>query len=437
MNDKIDELKVEYPLLHDISKTKQVFWINPNKNDDMLPQNYFKIEQIIDAENRLKRFSPYLKVVFPETKKLKGIIESELIELTTIKQWIENTYQFNIEGKVILKCDHDLPISGSIKARGGIYEVLKYAESIAIEKGLLQLTDDYSKLHDPLFQKLYSQYSIAVGSTGNLGLSIGIIGVKLGFQVTVHMSSDAKEWKKQLLREKGVNVIEYQADYNVAVAEGRKEAEKNPYCHFIDDENSIDLFAGYAVSSLRLKEQLDHANILVDEKHPLFVYLPCGVGGGPGGVAYGLKAIFGSNVHLFFGEPVQSPCMTIGLMTGLHDQIAVSDFGLTNTTVADGLAVGRASKFVGKVMEPIISGCYTVDDSFLFESLRHIYENEKIFMEPSAHAAVFGLISLLQNGQHYISKEQLENKMNNATHIIWSTGGSMVPNEEKEAYLRK
>ena len=239
-----------------------------------------------------------------------------------------------------------------------------------------------------------------------------------------------------MLREKGVTVIEHKTDYTTAVAQGRKIAEQDEFCHFVDDENSLDLFLGYSVAGLRLQQQLTQAKIKVDEEHPLFVYIPCGVGGAPGGVAYSIKQIYGEHVHIFFGEQFASPCMLLGMMTGLHDQISVADIGLSNKTEADGLAVGRPSKFVGTMMESVISGCYTVDDSFLFRSLKGMYEQENIFMEPSAHAGVYGPIELMMQGKKYLQQHQLTDKMHNATHIIWSTGGDLVPQELRQQYLQ-
>lgn len=293
---------------------KETFWLNDRLGEceEVLRRSAVTMEDMLDASRRLVRFAPYLERVFPETGEHGGIIESPIVELTEMTRYLAKETGQDVQGALLLKCDSHLPISGSIKARGGIYEVLKLAEDIALESGRLSLDDSYARLADDEFKSLFEQYSIAVGSTGNLGLSIGIMGAKLGFKTTVHMSADAKLWKKSMLRSKGVTVKEYADDYSKAVEAGRKEAQGDPMCHFVDDENSLSLFLGYTVAALRLKKQFDARGVTVDKEHPLFVYLPCGVGGGLGGVLFGLKAVFGEHAHCFFAEPTHSPACCWG-----------------------------------------------------------------------------------------------------------------------------
>ncbi|HBC5557699.1 TPA: D-serine ammonia-lyase [Proteus mirabilis] len=433
----INKLKNDYPLVRDLVDLKEVVWFNPNvtSTDQGLPYVGLTQNDVMDAQARLQRFAPYLMKAFPETASTEGIIESAVVDIPQMKGALEKRYNTLIEGQLRLKKDSHLPISGSIKARGGIYEVLTHAEKLAIAAGLLTTEDNYEKLFSDEFRKFFSQYSIAVGSTGNLGMSIGIMSAKLGFSVSVHMSADARQWKKDKLRAHGVNVVEYEQDYSIAVEQGRKEAEKNPRCFFIDDENSKTLFLGYAVAGLRLKHQFETLNIPVDSEHPLFVYLPCGVGGGPGGVAFGLKLAFGDAVHCLFAEPTHSPCMLLGVYTQLHDGISVQEVGIDNITAADGLAVGRASGFVGRAMERLIDGYYTIDDQELYNLLSLLNKEEGIQLEPSALAGMTGAIHVSQ-AKDYLQGLSLDSqKMHNATHLVWATGGGMVPTDEMQKYL--
>lgn len=435
----INTLVNESEILKKVKNREEILWINKDKNE----KNDFKVEgltpeDIDDAEDRLSRFSEYIMKAFPETKKDKGLIESPLREIPLMKNTLNKNYRSKLEGKLFLKMDSHLPIAGSVKARGGIYEILKHTEDLALEKGLIKKDDSYEKLRDPEVRDFFSQYSIHVGSTGNLGLSIGIISAEIGYKVTVHMSADAKEWKKDLLRNYGVEVVEYTEDYGKAVEEGRKKSLEDPNSYFVDDENSKTLFLGYSVAAKRLKKQIKEQNIMVDKDHPLFVYIPCGVGGAPGGISYGLKVVFKENVHCFFVEPTESPCMLIGMESGLNNKISVQDIGLTGITDADGLAVGRPSGFVGNVMKNLLSGIFTIKDFKLYDYLRDLMNSENIFLEPSACATFEGPANLLNynNGIEYIKSINLNSKMENATHIVWATGGRLVPEDVRKEYLK-
>lgn len=430
------------PAVEQFSQACELGWANPR----LLPFDAVRAlcdlvvpdSTIADAAARLERFAPFLERAFPETRATGGLIESPLREIPAMRDALAGTCGTTLPGRLFLKMDSHLAIAGSVKARGGIYEVLKHAEDLALKAGLIRVGDDYAALAGPAARELFGRHTVQVGSTGNLGLSIGIASAALGFRAVVHMSADAKQWKKDLLREKGVEVVEYADDYSRAVREGRAASDADPTSYFVDDERSVDLFCGYAVAAGRLKAQLDGMGIAVDADHPLLVYLPAGVGGAPGGVSYGLKWLFGDDAHCFFCEPVQCPSVTLGIATQLFERANVRDFGLSGQTEADGLACASPSGFVTRIMTNLLSGSFTVSDTHLFDYMRLLHASEGIDIEPSSCAAFAGPAGLLAHPETaaYCAAHGLDlGRLSCATHVAWATGGALVPPEIMAGYL--
>lgn len=390
-------------IIERLKKEESFLWLqDPGKK-----RSPFNLEDLEEARRFMESFAPFLREVFPETKPSQGRISSGLKELPKMQKSLAIE-----KGRLFAKLDNELPVAGSIKARGGFYEVLYHARKLAEEAGFYQ--------EDPLnilnHRDFYDDYEIEVASTGNLGLSIGIISATLGFRVSVHMSSDAKQWKKDLLRKKGARVLEYPGDYTAAVKEARK-ASLSKGSYFVDDEKSPYLFMGYALAAYELKEQLEEKKI---RNQPLYIYLPCGVGGAPGGIAYGVSLLL-PKAKIYFAEPTKAPAVLLGMLTGKHEKISVADIGLSGKTDADGLAVGRASSLVGPLMVGRIDGIYTLDDSTMLAYLKTLYESENLKVEPSACAGF--------KGPSFIDKEGI--------HLVWLSGGSLVPEENFVEYLER
>jgi D-serine dehydratase len=384
------------------------------------------VQSVSDAVDRWRRFAPLLAVLF-KAQTPDGIIESALLPIPRlVARHAHPLAPSDLANRTFVKADHALPLAGSIKARGGLYAVLCIAERAALEAGLLRIGADYSALATPEAREFFSVRQIVVGSTGNLGFAVGLAGRALGFQTIVHMSHDAKAWKKQRLRALGVSVVEYRSDYTSAVTAAREAAQALPEAHFIDDERSADLFFGYSAASARLAEQLSERGIEVDADRPLCVYLPCGVGGAPAGVLFGLRALLGRHVWGFFAEPCASPCMLMRLK-GAPASASVYDLGLDNQGVADGLAVARASDFAFTRIGTQVMGGYTVTDAQMLAWVAAASAEEKLRLEPSAAA---GFPIALQDAWRFFAYDRLRARMTRATHVIWTTGGSLLPDEE-------
>lgn len=421
-------------VLRQLAAVQETVWLphGPAEAPDLDPSI------IDDAEDRFRRFAPLFAKQFPETRMTGGILEGPLECFSNLHAEMKPTFSAGVGWNLWAKRDDLLPVSGSIKSRGGIHEVLETAERWVTEAGLMGENILRTFAREDV-RELLAQYRLVVGSTGNLGLSIGLSGRALGIQVSVHMAAEAKQWKKDMLREVGAEVIEHDQSFTAAVAEGRSEAEADPQAHFVDDENSLSLFAGYAVAGRRLAGQLRSLSISVSPESPLFVYLPCGIGGAPGGVTFGLKHELGDAVRCFFVEPTHAPAVFLGRLTGKDAAISVHDIGVDGRTVADGLAVAQPSELVGRHMGGLIDGFVTVSDENMLRMVSLAHKAEGAQLEPSACAGLMAIRLLGKalesdtSGRTGVTREAYEQ----ATHVAWLTGGSMVPEQEVQNTLNQ
>ena len=88
-------------------------------------------------------------------------------------------------------------------------------------------------------------------------------------------------------------------------------------------------------------------------------------------------------------------------------------------------------------MERLLDGYYTMSDQRMYDLLGLLNQVEGIQLEPSALAGMVGPIVVADNDEYLNRMGMSDAKLANATHLVWATGGGMVPAVEMEKYLSK
>jgi D-serine dehydratase len=84
------------------------------------------------------------------------------------------------------------------------------------------------------------------------------------------------------------------------------------------------------------------------------------------------------------------------------------------------------------MMQTLMSGAFTVTDENMLNWQERIRILEGIRLEPSACAGFGGLKQIEQAGNlfaGYLQKHGLQDHMEDAVHIVWGTGGGLMPEE--------
>ncbi|MEZ5086327.1 MAG: hypothetical protein R2722_08770 [Tessaracoccus sp.] len=88
-------------------------------------------------------------------------------------------------------------------------------------------------------------------------------------------------------------------------------------------------------------------------------------------------------------------------------------------------------------MQHLIDGYYTVEDDELYRLIALLHHTQAIDIEPSAAAGFPGPHRVLADESYLARIGMDERRLTRATHLVWATGGSMVPKEEMAAYISR
>lgn len=246
--------------------------------------------------------------------------------------------------------------TGSFKVRG-VINTLRQLSDIDRKRGVISL------------------------SAGNHAQALAWGAARLGIEATIVMPMTAVASKVAATKGYGGNVIQTDGDL-LATALALKEERGLVLVHPFDD---LRVIAGQGTVGLEVVEDVPDVDVVI---------VACGGGGLISGVAAAVKQLK-PNVRVIGVEPEGANAMKLSLEAGAPQRLAKLN------TIADGLAAPFAGANNYEHVKHYVDEMLVIPDSEIFAGMRVLMERCKLFVEPSAGAAVApllnGAISLNKN----------------------------------------
>lgn len=238
--------------------------------------------------------------------------------------------------------------TGSFKARG-VINTLRQLSDTERERGIISL------------------------SAGNHAQALAWGAGQLGIAATIVMPATAVASKVAATKGYGGNVIQTDGDL-LSTAKALQEERGLTMVHPFDDMRVI---AGQGTVGLEIVEDVPDVDV---------VLVACGGGGLLSGVAAAVKQLK-PNARVIGIEPEGANAMRLSLDAGSPQRIAKLN------TVADGLAAPFAGTHTLRHVQEFVDEVIVIPDSEIIEGMRILMERCKLFVEPSAGAAVAPLLT--------------------------------------------
>ncbi|MBC8303954.1 MAG: diaminopropionate ammonia-lyase [Pelagibacterales bacterium] len=283
----------------------------------------------------------------------------------------------------------------------------KLSEKLGLNK--IFYKDESKRFHLKSFKALGGAYAvekvtkgnrevvISTATAGNHGRSVAWGTKKLGLKCKIFISEYVSEFRAEVMRSFGADIIRVKGNYDNSLKECIKQSKQNNW-QIVQDVAWQDYklvprltMAGYSVMMKEISGQLNNQQI----SH---VILQAGVGGMAAAMVAGIARYLDHVPKVIIVEPESAACVLESIKVGKIEKISIKKESLMG-----GMSCDEVSLVPWEILKNSISHCVTVSDNYISKTVKLLanskLSNEKIVGGECSTPGIISLVGLSNDAE--------------------------------------
>ena len=243
---------------------------------------------------------------------------------------------------------------------------------------------------------------ISTATAGNHGRSVAWGAKKLGLKCKIFISEFVSEFRAEVMRSFGAEVIRVKGNYNNSLKECIKKSKQNNW-QIVQDVAWQDYklvpkltMAGYSVMMKEVADQLSSQNI----SH---IILQVGVGGMAAAMVAGIARYLNYVPVIILVEPESAACALESIKAEKLKKISIK-----KESIMGGMSCDEVSLVPWEILKNSVNHCVTVSDDYIAPTIKSLanseFSDEKII---GGECSTPGIVSLIGLSNDSLIKEKI------------------------------
>ena len=278
----------------------------------------------------------------------------------------------------------------------------KLSEKLGLNK--IFYKDESKRFHLKSFKALGGAYAVekvtkgnkevvvSTATAGNHGRSVAWGTKKLGLKCKIFISEYVSEFRAEVMRSFGADVIRVKGNYDNSLKECIKQSKQNNW-QIVQDVAWQDYklvpkltMAGYSVMMKEISEQINNQQI----SH---IILQAGVGGMAAAMVAGIARYLDHIPKVIIVEPESAACVLESIKVGKIEKISIKKESLMG-----GMSCDEVSLVPWQILKNSVSHCVTVPDDYISKTVKFLanseFSDEKIVGGECSTPGIISLVGL-------------------------------------------